>query len=344
MEVGAASKCGTHTAVNQDACCGIHFADGERAIGLVAVFDGHGALGEFASEAALCALRTAAPTNAAMLDHWMEAPHQAMTELMEVCQRAVIDAHQRDALPPVYEYAVGGAAAVKYTLSETGKEFKVCGASGTRQEPVDFGCTAAIAVVLRESTTSRPRIVYATAGDSVVMVAASDEDGNVGCHMLGEVHNASVEAERRRLKEHETSEGYRSLVVEADGSAYLQAVEGPLRGRCLQPTRGLGHPVFSLYGFSTEPAVSGPHELSGSNLSFLSGYGVEAFAVIVVSDGVSDVIGPETVLEHVVDAGPGEPGAATRAAKVIINEAGALADLSTGGQDRDDASAAVVCW
>ena len=64
-----------------------------------------------------------------------------------------------------------------------------------------------------------------------------------------------------------------------------------------------------------------------------------AFAVAVVSDGVSDLLSADVVAEHVA-----EEGCAAGAAQALVREAASLADLSSGGTDRDDASAAVVLW
>ena len=63
------------------------------------------------------------------------------------------------------------------------------------------------------------------------------------------------------------------------------------------------------------------------------------FALVVLSDGVSDLLSTEAILETVA-----ETGCARGAARALVDEAVALANVSSGGADRDDATSAVVWW
>ena len=105
-----------------------------------------------------------------------------------------------------------------------------------------------------------------------------------------------------------------------------------MRGHGLQPTRGLGHPVFAEFGVS-----SAPHVVS-LNVDDVDGVdGCNGFAIVALSDGVTDVLTEQSILDTVAQS-----DSAQQAARQLVEEAASLADVSTSGSDRDDASASVM--
>ena len=217
-----------------------------------------------------------------------------------------------------------GTHVLTYSLASDGSAYEsssssALGGGRSSAHPVDFGCTAAVAVLVCQSRM----LVAGNAGDSIVLLcSASDYD--LGISSLSMKHAADEDDEARRL---ESTDGTARIL---DG--YLQALRGPLRGHSLQPTRGLGHPLWAAYGISAEPHVSTVSISEPID-------GRMGFALVVLSDGVSDLLSTEAILETVA-----ETGCARGAARALVDEAVALANVSSGGADRDDATSAVVWW
>ena len=115
------------------------------------------------------------------------------------------------------------------------------------------------------------------------------------------------------------------------GAVYVIATQGEMKGHALQPTRSLGHPLFARHGVTAEPHVA------ACSLDDDEGGRGDGFALVVVSDGVGDVLAEEAMLNIVAEA-----DSAQAAAVALVEEAASTAALE--GEDRDDASAVVVCW
>jgi len=304
--------------MNQD--CSFAATVGE--LGVVAVFDGHGAFGEMAAAIARDALANAVAAQTT----WSEAPEACMKAVIATLHDAVLQAHEPDALPPQHLHKTGSGKELVYRLNDDKTAFMVEGDSGPsaqakrdRSEPIDFGCTAAIAVL------SGRTLVTGNLGDSAVLLCCATEDDQLSIRRLSALHAATEAAEQRRIEE-----SCSGTIRFIDG--YLQAIRGPMRGHGLQPTRSLGHAVFADYGISAEPHVV---SLCLDDVGGLEG--CNGFAVVVLSDGVTDLLTDSAVLDTVAEA-----DAARQAAQQVVEAAAGLADVSTSGADRDDASAAVM--
>ena len=324
----AFTKVGTHTVINQDTAFARHeILAGTARVAVAAVFDGHGLLGEVASQVAAEAL----PASVASETSWTDQPEDAMRRVMSALQKAVIDAHDPGTLPKTYVHQAGEKSTT-YTLSADGRAY-VCSTSSAqgmaagRSAPVDFGCTAAVAVLVLQTRT----LVIGNVGDSAVLLCSASQTGDeLSVSPMSVTHAASEPAEMRRLAITCAAGGHARLI---DG--YLQAIRGQLRGHSLQPTRGLGHPVWASYGISCEPHVASvvvSDSVDGVSDRF-------AFAVVVLSDGITDVLDETAILDAVAQAESAEVAACT-----LVEDAASLADVTTGGSDRDDASAAIIWW
>lgn len=318
MLCGSHTLRGNHTAVNQDTT---HAAQVSPKLAVAATFDGHGALGEVAAASAKEALVAALESDNASA--WTAEPEECMKRLVHVLNEAVLAEHAAEALPATYVHKVGEQSST-FTLNVADNSFAVSGPGPQRASaPVDFGCTCAIAVLVGEA-----KLVVGNLGDSPIFLCSASEVDELHVSRLCMRHAADEAGEQERIG----ASACASSVKVSDG--YLQALAGPLRGHALQPTRGLGHPVWSEYGVSSEPHVAVVDVSSAPDREGFAG-----FAVAVLSDGVSDVLSQRTILELVAEA-----GSAPAAARTLVAEAAAMSNVTTGGKDRDDASAAVLWW
>ena len=269
VDCAAYTKAGTHTAVNQDTVHASAIDAGLTFVAVASVFDGHGLLGERAASVAAAAL----PAIVAA-ESWVEEPEACMRRVIAALQTTVIAAHEPQTLPSTHEHLHA-----TYTLSADGCSYSsdarsALGGAAGRKFPIDFGCTAAVAVLVPQTST----LIVGNAGDSAVLLCSASDDDELFISEVSVKHTASEAAEERRL-EVACSSGVARLV---DG--YLQAIRGELRGHSLQPTRGLGHPAWAAYGVSAEP-----HVISLSVADGVDGVsGRSGFAIAVLSDGVTD--------------------------------------------------------
>eukprot|EP00965_Chrysotila_dentata_P133931 4429358-Pleurochrysis_carterae.AAC.1 len=183
FDIGAASRAGQHTSMNQDNWLLLTSADAACA----AVFDGHGFAGEKAASRAADALRAALCTTSpkakvlntqgqadSVAGHmtldpaWQSEPVATIQQTMASLQEAVLQAH---------------------------KGSDVIAQFASRGEGVDFGCTATVAVLqpsLRESA-----LLVANCGDSPAFLCSADSDERLSIRRLTARHHASDAAERR---------------------------------------------------------------------------------------------------------------------------------------------------
>lgn len=321
-DCGFHTSAGTHSAVNQDAglagSCTLGGKGGT--ISYAAVFDGHSAFGEVAATKAREALAAHITSDVP----WDEQPDLCMHNLMKALNAAVIEAHRPASLPSKHTHASGGARYL-YKLNAAGTAFSVSreGAKGdTRNVPVDFGCTAAVAVL-----TPAHKLVVGNLGDSAVLLCSARGGDDLEVSRLSQTHTAATASEVTRIQESCGDS------VKCDGE-YIQSLKGPLAGHCLQPTRGLGHPVWAICGVSSEPHV---RSMRVDEVDYDPER--KGFAVVVLSDGVTDLIADASILDTVAKS-----VSAAAAARELVEEAAAMADASSRGRDRDDATAAILCW
>ncbi|KAL1519975.1 hypothetical protein AB1Y20_023459 [Prymnesium parvum] len=286
--VASLSRRGIEHTVNQDTALAAVDTSGGRQVAYAAVFDGHGVMGEVAA----CVARETLGrlmVHAASKDEWFRAPDETIRHLISDLHDAVIRSHQPEEMALPYKHRVRHYE-LTYDLSEDGRSFLVRGGDGGEfYEPIDFGCTACIAVLLVDGTSQR--VVCANLGDSPALLCRETRDGLYDATELSRRHAASEESEQLRLREFLGDSTAASVT-----SGTLRGMQGPLEGHALEPTRGLGHPVFSEFGFSQEP-----HVLS-MNVDGADG----VHALVVVTDGVSDALTNQEILQCVLSSAAAE--------------------------------------
>ena len=193
MDASAFTLAGNHSRCNQDSVLVVSEAG---KVGVVAVFDGHGAFGEVASATARDALADAVAAQTS----WNEDPETCMAAVVRTLHDAVVARHHPDALPPQHLHTTGSGTSLLYKLNDERNAFVVEGGDGpaakrTRSEPIDFGCTAAIAVI-----TGR-QLVVGNLGDSTVLLCCATEDDQLSTKRLSVVHAATEAAEQHRIEE-----------------------------------------------------------------------------------------------------------------------------------------------
>ena len=339
--VANVTQLGTDHALNQDAAwSAVDHAKG-RLVACAAVFDGHGVMGEVASAAACAALSTLMRC-AASRTEWFEQPENELARLLASLHDAVLQAHAPNKLPVPYAHE-HGRYELSYELAEDLTSFVVHGGGGGEFfEPIDFGCTATVGVLLLDG--QRRRVVCGNLGDSPAVLCGTTPGGDPYSTELSVLHAASEKPEQQRIS---------MLHWNVDASPvsfdkkYLNCLAGPLEGQSLEPTRGLGHPFWAPLGFSQEPHIR-LLDVEQQGLSVL----------VVMSDGVSDVLSAleieQVVLEELnavggggENAGPAAENAgaqpveqfsARRVASRLVERAVAAVD----GGFHDDATAAVI--
>ena len=148
IDAGSSSICGTHTPVNQDRACTVDLGAGACCVG---VFDGHCQSGERAAEAAMQRLISCMPCP----EKWWEDPDGIMQSLVAELQAAALAAHAQTEAPS--EEADGRAVGAK------------------RQLPaIDFGCTAAIAILVTGRAAGESMVVAGNLGDSPILLCGAD--------------------------------------------------------------------------------------------------------------------------------------------------------------------------
>ena len=161
---------------------------------VAAVFDGHGILGETAAQAATAKLREIINTPSKMSTPLYDA--EGWMELVFVqLQQSVEEAH-RD-VPKEYIYpGPPGSTAVEYKLENVGGRFGKaykCQNESRPVAPIDFGTTAALAIVVGQLIT------VGFLGDAGVIACSRDTGSPVG-ELVSVPHTASEEAEIVRIE------------------------------------------------------------------------------------------------------------------------------------------------
>ncbi len=124
-------------------------------------------------------------------------PTGSMTALFGELQEAVIAAHARAPASYVYPEKNGN---LEFALSETpttlGHVYRCRNRPGFPDMPVDFGCTAVVAVVLGES------VVLGNAGDAAAILCAvqADDPEVVSARLLTQVVTAEASSGTREMK------------------------------------------------------------------------------------------------------------------------------------------------
>lgn len=143
------------------------------AVELLAVFDGHGLLGEVAAQRAVDVLgRQAAALDLAAV---RADPEPALGGLFEAMHRAVLETH---ASPPAeYEYT-SGSTTLTFRLDTSGRGGPALGDMYVVPDmdyipprPIDFGCTAVVALVFPDA------VVVANSGDASAIVCSQNVPG-----------------------------------------------------------------------------------------------------------------------------------------------------------------------
>ena len=361
FKVAAYSHVGTrHGDCNQDRPFYGYTADGML---VAAVFDGHGLLGETAASACVNEMErllatgrnsgassstststSSSPppppttpvelTRAAVYSD----PHSVCTALFSQLQLAVERAH--DAAPSSYSYT-SGQTTLNFELDVTaGGNAEAASALGPMYvcpemdylppRPVDFGCTAVVAFVggannAASTTESSEEVIVAAAGDASAIICrqnvpgCEDRDGfavDVPCVK----HTASEPMEQDRIERDFPGEAY----FTPDG--YLAPTDPLLSQYETQITRSIGHRLLRAAGITSDPEV---HRVS-------VGRG-QGHSLLLCSDGITDELAPEGILDRLVAVA----GDAKDAAQGICKDA---QDFCMDEDKIDDCTAVVVYW
>ena len=237
IECASASQCGTHTLVNQDAVFCKELSSGESKLAVAAVFDGHGLLGEAAASESVRALPRAVMEAGA----WTTEPEECMRRVIRSLHAAVVEAHTPCRLPAMHEHGYG-THVLTYSLASDGSAYEsssssALGGGRSSAHPVDFGCTAAVAVLVCQSRM----LVAGNAGDSIVLLcSASDYD-------LG-ISSLSRSTQQTRTTRHAVSSP--RTARRASSMAISKPSGGPCAGTVCSPHEGwailCGPPTESL--------------------------------------------------------------------------------------------------
>ena len=285
---------------------------------VAAVFDGHGLLGEVAAEVAVKALEALAP--GLPYDKVTSAPEAFMTSLFEQLNDAVLAAH--DSPPAQYAYT-SGSTTLHFELQADADP--ALGAMYTCPEhaympprPIDFGCTAVVAVCLGD------QMVVGNAGDAGGLLLkqnqedCEDRDGYAVSFFTGK-HTASTEAEQQRIDRDFPN----AAIFTPDG--YLAPTDPVLSQYEVQLTRSLGHRLLRQAGVTAEPDCF---------VTTLDQF--QSFALVICSDGVTDELSEGDILDRVVAAAD-----ARDAAKTLVKDA---QDYCMDPEKIDDTTAMVLLF
>jgi serine/threonine protein phosphatase PrpC len=280
--------------VNQDAAFHTTIeVPGHGKAQVAAVFDGHGLLGEVAAEVAVKALEGLTSTLA-----WEEvasAPEAFMTALFEQLNAAVLEAH--DSPPAQYAYTSGSTTLhfeLKADADPTLGAMYICPEHDYMPpRPIDFGCTAVVAVCLGET------MVVGNAGDAGGLLLrqnqpdCEDRDGYAVTFFTGK-HTASSEAEQARIDRDFPN----AAIFTPDG--YLAPTDPVLSQYEVQLTRSLGHRLLRQAGVAANP------DCFATTLDE-----AQSFALVICSDGVTDELSEGDILDRVTAAADAKDAALT---------------------------------
>eukprot|EP00053_Salpingoeca_punica_P009777 m.88035 g.88035 ORF g.88035 m.88035 type:complete len:591 (-) comp15159_c0_seq1:1727-3499(-) len=297
VAVGCMSQCGRrHGSINQDNCVYEKIVGSDGEVSWVgAVFDGHGLLGEVAAAAAVVALKEIVASGEFQPAQIVASPKEGMRRVFARLHEAVLATHER--APPTYVYPERGVV-VEFELGSDESLGPVYRAKDGNLPtmPVDFGCTAAVALVHRD------RLVLGNAGDAALLFCQRTEPGGgdeYQVDLLSVHHTARDEAEMARIDRDFPDKAW------ATPDGYLSPLDPKLAQCELQLTRSLGHRVLSTIGVVATPTVQ--------TLRLVPG---RARALVICSDGVTDELSPRDICERVVEATD-----ATEAARTLCTDA-----------------------
>jgi serine/threonine protein phosphatase PrpC len=109
--------------------------------------------------------------------------------------------------------------------------------------PIDFGCTAAVAIVSGE------RLIVANAGDAGAVLCFSDAHGDMRGRLLSVAHTASLPSEQARVERDFQDKAY----FTPDG--YLAPAHELFSAFEVQVTRSLGHRHLHDFGVVSTPGL-----------------------------------------------------------------------------------------
>ncbi|EDQ88918.1 uncharacterized protein MONBRDRAFT_25622, partial [Monosiga brevicollis MX1] len=308
-----------HGKLNQDVPFCASFKQNGHRIAIAAVFDGHGLLGEIAAAMARDTMTALQPTFA--WDSLLTQPEQGMREIFAQLDAAIVAAH--DAPPAQYTY-IGQSGSLDFRLEahaipelDPPSGYVCTSRDGVPPRPIDFGCTAVVAVVVDET-----HVVVGNAGDAAAFVLLRDQAGHedrdgYSVEALSVQHTARSKAEQARV--HETHPG----AAHFTGDGYLAPLDPTLAQYELQLTRSLGHRLLKRAGVIADPEVRSQTWPVG-----------EVHGVVACSDGITDELSGLDVLDRVLNA-----GTALEASEVLCQDA---QDYCMDETCIDDATAVVA--
>mmetsp|Transcript_9862 Transcript_9862/g.25278 ORF Transcript_9862/g.25278 Transcript_9862/m.25278 type:complete len:242 (+) Transcript_9862:61-786(+) len=192
-----------------------------------------------------------------------------------------------------------------------GKAFEFVGGD-IAPVPIDFGCTAAIAVV-----DGSGRAVVGSIGDAGAVLCTVGPTGDEDGRLVSATHVASDPLEQERIHRDFPDE----VMFTHDG--YLAPLDPELGASEVQLTRSLGHALLRDVGVIATPKVV-TLDLAAE----------DAFGLVLCSDGVTDEISPRDIAGRVVRSDTPLEGA-----RVLCQDA---QDLCMDRNKVDDCTAVVV--
>lgn len=249
----------------------------ERVVGVdgrihhvAAVFDGHGLLGERASQSAVRKVKEMCKNNEIDFDAFLKDPSTAMSDLFEVLQEVVMAEHETP--PEAYTYP-GPHDSTDFTL-----ETDIAGLAQaymndrTGPRPIDFGCTAVVVVITGDS------MVMGNAGDACAILCQACEEYEDEAMLVSRLHTASDQYEIERVHREFPDMAF----FTPDG--YLAPLD-PVMGRYeVQLTRSLGHKLLREFGIVAKPYTRTFKLVPGRTQ-----------AIVLTSDGITDELSPHNI-------------------------------------------------
>ncbi|EGD72709.1 hypothetical protein PTSG_04437 [Salpingoeca rosetta] len=301
--IGSYSTHGTrHGDVNQDVPFSFKGMLNGEPITVTAVFDGHGLLGEVAAETARKELDDMCASGSLNVALLQSDPATFMVDLFEQLNLAVLDAH--DNPPSTYVY-VSGSTPLSFELKQDASPdlgaMYVCPEHDYMPpRPIDFGCTAVVAVIHRDRLT----IGNAGDADAIVMRQNCDADPSSRDGYLAVSHASKHTASSQLEIDRVDRDFPGAAIFTPDG--YIAPTDPVLCQYELQLTRSLGHKLLRVAGIIATPDVH------VEDLDPATTYGV-----VVCSDGVTDELQPFDMLDRVTNSA----GDAADAAETLCKDA-----------------------
>ncbi len=279
--------------------------DGSQRGVVAAVFDGHGLLGERASQAAVNKMREICLSPRFNPNDFVVNHKDRMAALFEELQDAVLKEHETPPATYVYPTPSHDLKLELVDHKELGKAY-TCSSAYISAAPIDFGCTAVIAII------SSGLACVGNSGDACAVICTPD--ATESARLLTERHSALNPDEVARI--HSDFAG--KATVTPDG--YVAPLLPHLCEYQLQTTRCLGHKLLRQIGIIHTPFIT---------LVPLR----DARALILCSDGVSDELSVHNMADRAVSA-----SSAQEAANSLVHDAQDYAHP----QQVDDCTAVVL--